>query len=112
MTLLILGTLDGLLTLMMVMMLGRHGRDLCSMDDLVEIDPSVANEATVCVMVPTAGEKIKNVKHVSFVSFELTFPLELGLIRVPSASVIAPAWVILPCPRDGRNGAANQSNQL
>ena len=34
------------------------------MDDLVEIDSNVANEATVCIMVPTAGEKMKNVKHV------------------------------------------------
>ncbi|CAM9654063.1 unnamed protein product, partial [Sphacelaria rigidula] len=39
-------------------------RDLCAMDDLVEIDSNVANEATVCIMVPTAGEKMKNVKHV------------------------------------------------
>ena len=34
------------------------------MDDLVEIDSNVANEANVCIMVPTAGEKMKNVKHV------------------------------------------------
>lgn len=34
------------------------------MDDLVEIDANIANEATVCIMVPTAGEKMKNVKHV------------------------------------------------
>lgn len=40
-------------------------RDICAMDDLVEIDSNVANEATVCIMVPTAGEKMKNVKHVS-----------------------------------------------
>eukprot|EP00752_Nemacystus_decipiens_P014993 g13350.t1 len=39
-------------------------RDVCTMDDLVEIDSNVANEATVCIMVPTAGEKMKNVKHV------------------------------------------------
>ncbi|CAM9135904.1 unnamed protein product [Laminaria digitata] len=39
-------------------------RDLCTMDDLVEIDSSVANEAKVCIMVPTAGEKMKNLKHV------------------------------------------------
>lgn len=39
-------------------------RDLCTMDDLVEIDSSVSNEATVCIMVPTAGEKMKNLKHV------------------------------------------------
>lgn len=34
------------------------------MDDLVDIDSSVANEALVCIMVPTAGEKMKNLKHV------------------------------------------------
>lgn len=34
------------------------------MDDLVEIDSNVANEAAVCIMVPTAGEKLKNLKHV------------------------------------------------
>lgn len=34
------------------------------MDDLVEIDSSVSNEATACIMVPTAGEKMKNLKHV------------------------------------------------
>lgn len=41
-------------------------RDLCTMDDLVEVDSSVASEANVCIMVPTAGEKMKNVMHVSF----------------------------------------------
>eukprot|EP00904_Undaria_pinnatifida_P008153 jgi/Undpi1/4468/HiC_scaffold_17.g07822.m1 len=39
-------------------------RDVCTMDDLVEIDSSVSNEATACIMVPTAGEKMKNLKHV------------------------------------------------
>lgn len=34
------------------------------MDDLCEIDSNVANEALVCIMVPTAGEKMKNLKHV------------------------------------------------
>lgn len=39
-------------------------RDVCDMDDLCEIDSNVANEALVCIMVPTAGEKMKNLKHV------------------------------------------------
>ena len=39
-------------------------RDVCDMDDLCEIDSNVANEALVCIMVPTAGEKMKNHKHV------------------------------------------------
>ncbi|CAM9338772.1 unnamed protein product [Hapterophycus canaliculatus] len=39
-------------------------RDVCTMDDLVEIDSNVSNEAAVCIMVPTAGEKLKNLKHV------------------------------------------------
>lgn len=34
------------------------------MDDLCEIDSSVSSEALVCIMVPTAGEKMKNLKHV------------------------------------------------
>ena len=34
------------------------------MDDLCEIDPGVSKEAMVCIMVPTAGEKMKNLKHV------------------------------------------------
>ena len=40
------------------------GRDVCSMDDLCKIDSTVSDEALVCIMVSTAGENIKNLKHV------------------------------------------------
>ncbi|CAM9312457.1 unnamed protein product [Choristocarpus tenellus] len=39
-------------------------RDVCTMDDLVEIDSSLDKEALVCIMIPTAGEKMKNLKDV------------------------------------------------
>ena len=48
----------------MVYIVHSFGRDVCGMDDLCEIDSSVSDEALVCIMVPTAGEKIKNLKHV------------------------------------------------
>ncbi|CAM9384881.1 unnamed protein product [Discosporangium mesarthrocarpum] len=39
-------------------------REICNMDDLIEVDFSLDQEALVCIMVPTAGEKLRNIKHV------------------------------------------------
>ncbi|CAM9674844.1 unnamed protein product [Ectocarpus sp. 13 AM-2016] len=57
-------------------------RDVCSMDDLVEIDSNVSNEATVCIMVPTAGEKMKNLKHVLLGAYSQ----RLWMSRLPTSS--------------------------
>lgn len=34
------------------------------MDDLVHVDSSVADTATVCIMVPTCGETMRSLSHV------------------------------------------------
>lgn len=52
------------------------------MDDLVEIDSNVSNEATVCIMVPTAGEKMKNLKHVLLGAYSQ----RLWMSRLPTSS--------------------------
>lgn len=39
------------------------------MNNLVEIDSNVASEANVCIMVPTAGERMRNLKNVLIGAF-------------------------------------------